>query len=361
MSESETNLVIQYIDDKSIYCRSHSKQSGDLCNYLGKCHSTKKSQNLKAIVVPSGMAAISTVMHTLLMEYQSSIQVNIIMGDELYCDTERLVKYLKPTYKYNYCEIDVNNTTSIIKLFEETFNQQTNILFLESCSNPSGDIFDWTILPKLRKLSKKLYVVVDNTWLTHVIFNPFEYDVDITLTSLTKYYSSGKCIAGAIITNKKLYSKMFDYVRVNGLHVSPVHCLIISQTTLLMDKRLSDSSELTVSVAKLLASNDNIIVRHTSLPTDLSNPKAEKFFNKVNKNIIYPSVISFIVPLNKIDAISWMKSINMKYETSYGSAESRFDSWPEAVAPEHTMCRLAIGYEDSYERLYNEFKDKINF
>ena len=44
--------------------------------------------------------------------------------------------------------------------------------------------------------------MVDNTWLTSSVFNPFDFDIDIVVTSLSKYYSAGSCIGGAIIYKK---------------------------------------------------------------------------------------------------------------------------------------------------------------
>ncbi|EGC38515.1 hypothetical protein DICPUDRAFT_148802 [Dictyostelium purpureum] len=67
-------------------------------------------------------------------------------------------------------EINVCNPASILQHFQGLKNDnpnRTNIMFSESASNPNGNIFPFDILPKLKQLSKKLIVVVDNTWLTH--------------------------------------------------------------------------------------------------------------------------------------------------------------------------------------------------
>ena len=352
-----TELVIQKTADRSIYCRSISNQSMVLCEILEKSYCNKAMQP-KAVVVPSGMAAISVVLNTLLME--NFEQINLVYGDELYCDTPRLIKYLKKTYAFNEYQINVNRSDQIINLFDSEINNKTNILLVESCSNPSGDIFDFTMIHQLRKKSKNLFVIVDNTWLTHIIFNPFDYGVDIVVTSLTKYYSAGRCIAGAILAKKKLHSKLFDYVRINGLHVSPLHCEMVTSAMELMLERMAKSSATTRMIAELLASNNKISIRHGCLPSDPSYDRTIKFFKKSNGIIIYPSIISFTVPLKLDDAISWMKSIGINYETSYGSANSRFDPWPESIG-ESTICRLAIGYDEDQEKFLAELKNKISF
>ncbi|XWV26378.1 hypothetical protein QJ857_gp0695 [Tupanvirus soda lake] len=347
------NLVIQNTENRSFYCRSMSQQSIALSAILEKCYPCKQS-NTTSIICPSGMASISVCLNALLIDNKNEL-VNIIRGNELYCDTPRLIKQLHKIYNFNDYTVNVNNNDEIINIFDTVANKQVNILFLESASNPSGDIFDFTIIQTLRKKSKKLFVVVDNTWLTHVIFNPFEFDIDIVVTSLTKYYSGGKCIAGAIICKKKYYSRMYDYIRFNGLHTSPLHCQMVIDTIPKMEERIIKTSTMTKHVAETMSHNTKFSVRHSSLPNDPSYFKALKFYKKFNGETLYPSIISFSVPMKLDDAIFWMKSKNISYETSYGSSNTRFDPWPEQC-DDKTLCRLAIGFDDDIERICHEIQ-----
>lgn len=341
------------------YCRSNSNQSLHLANLLVNCHPCK-SNRIKAIITPSGMSAISIVLNCILMKNTQN-KINIIKENESYPDTHRTISYLHNTFNFEEYIFDINNQSIVLSIFDNIVSDQINILYIESASNPSGNIFDFTIIPKLRKKSKKLYVVVDNTWLTHVIFNPFKYDIDIAVMSLTKYYSGGKCIAGAIVCKKNFYGWLFDYARINGLHVSPIHCQIIIDAMNDMETRIIKASKTTTVLAELLSDNSNfIVVRHASLLKDSSHPFAVKFYNKYNNDIIYPSVISFIVRLKSDEAIEWMKSKNINYETSYGSAESRFRPiYKSYIDPTNeinqvTLCRLSIGFDDIPERLYEQ-------
>jgi hypothetical protein len=77
-----------------------------------------------------------------------------------------------------------------------------------------------------------------------------------------------------------------------------------------------------------MSENNNFIIRHASVQSDRSYPKAFKFYKKNNETIIYPSVIYFAIGLTIDDAIAWMKSKAISYETSYGSKNTRFDPWP---------------------------------
>lgn len=344
------DLVLQNFNDKSFYCRSLHKEGITLGELL------EKSYGQKSIIVPSGMCAISVALQTILLENKNS-KINIVYGNEMYCDTPRLLKYLNKIYDFNLYLVDVTGAENIIALFKGDIKNDLNIMLIESCTNPNGDLFDFGQIKHLRKISQRLCIIVDNTWLTHVIFNPFQYDADIVVTSLTKYYSAGQCIAGAIMTKKKLYSKLFDFVRINGMHVSPIYCQMVSTAMQTLSDRMIYTSELTTKIIDLLLTNNKIIVKHPYV----NSVMATKFFSKVDEKIIYPAVIAVYVPLSVADAIAWMKSMKISYETSYSGKMSRFDPWPEQISDNCTMCRLAVGYEDTYERLHQELVDKINF
>jgi cystathionine beta-lyase/cystathionine gamma-synthase len=301
----------------------------------------------------SGMSAISSTLQVILNSYDSN-EINLIHGNELYCDSPRLFKFWEKLYGFKRYEIDILDsysdtpngtfTDNLIYALFKSFDKShsINILFVESCSNPSGYVFNFDIIAKLRKLSRKLYVIVDNTWLTSCVFNPFDKGADIVVTSLTKYYSAGSCIMGAIITRHetKFYNKLDDFLRINGSHVSPLHCSLVLKNIDSLKERIEKSSALTVKIAKFLLS-----VEHPSLDTHPSKFLAEKMFSN------YPSVLTFVIPIVKDDAIKFMQSIKeIDYKTSFGSPMSRFDPWPKTVAG-GTQCRLAIGFNDTYQRL----------
>ena len=78
------------------------------------------------------------------------------------------------------------------------------VLFVESCSNPNGHLFNFDQLAALKKKVPRLTVCVDNTWLTSALLNPFQWpEVDYVVCSLTKYYGAGRSgIAGTRPTDE---------------------------------------------------------------------------------------------------------------------------------------------------------------
>ena len=98
-----------------------------------------------SFIVPSGMSAISVTIQSILRLPNSSLKINIIYGDELYCDTPKTITYLVSglIHVHRYT-IDLTQTDDILRLFRELQEPESlNLLFVESCSNPSGFIMDF--------------------------------------------------------------------------------------------------------------------------------------------------------------------------------------------------------------------------
>jgi cystathionine beta-lyase/cystathionine gamma-synthase len=183
------NLVIQQIDDKLTYCRSQSNQQLQLEQSLSAEYQTSQN-SIHTMITPSGTSAIRLAIEKLVKSSKNEQVINLFYGDELYSQTPGIFKYLSTLYKFNYYSFDVNDSEKIKSLITQ-HNKDKNIIFIESATNPSGDIFDFELIYQLRSICKTLTVVVDNTWLTCKIFNPFMYKVDVVVVSLTKYYSGG--------------------------------------------------------------------------------------------------------------------------------------------------------------------------
>lgn len=351
---SGANLVVQYDDkNQSYYCRESSNESDNLCQSMINLYPCADSQIL-ATVCPSGMSAINTVFNALLKNNQNA-NVNIIYGDELYCDIPILICWLSEIYKFTTYRFNVSDDIS--QLFtSNNITDDVNILYVESATNPSGDIFDFDSISMLRKLCKKLYVVVDNTWLTHIILNPFVYDVDIVVLSLTKYYSGSKCIAGCILCKPTNYFGIIDYVGFTGLHTSPLYCDTISKSILTMNDRIIKISDMACNIASKMIQSGKFIVRHSSLVNDLSHCKAVKYYNCVDGVKLHPGIIKFEVYKSLDETLEWIN--NMKYiqpATSYGASVSRIDPEPVDSSCENiikSMCRLAIGYDDTVDNIW---------
>ena len=295
------------------------------------------------LITSSGMHSISTSINLFT---NSDINYNIIYSNELYFESINYINHKKN----NKFKFDINNLESLINILIN-LKDSYNILYFESCSNPNGYIFDFRIIPELRKISTNLIIIIDNSWLSSTIFNPFNYDIDIIAISLTKYYSAGMAIAGAcIFKDKKLFENVEKEFQINGIHISPENIRIINNNIDFQFNRIVESSNKTIEIIDYLQNVYSKIIRinHPYIDTHPSYNLAKLFFNKFS-NILYPPV--FIIMLD-IEYNELKKILeNNKFienKTSFGTKNSRTDIW---YNEDYTFFRVTIGYEDSIDNI----------
>lgn len=354
MNES---LVFSELNGEFIYNRINSLECIELANKLTGKYGINNLEN--TTILPSGMSAISTALHATYSLCMGNI--NLIYSNEMFALTPNLIKYIKKYLKFNCYKIDVTDKDILLNLFTKTVYKQTNILFLESCSNPNGLVFDFSLISELRQKSEELYTIIDNTWLTSEIFNPFIHNVDIVVLSLTKYYSGGICMAGAVLTqNEKIHKKISAHTKLNGLHVSPYNCKCILNNIDDMPERIKKTSSMTCKLIDYLKKQENVHnVTHVSCINHESHNLAKKYFKTNNNETLYPSVFTFYVKLDIEVFKKWIISSNIEYKTSFGGPYTRIDDHPK-ITDNGIRCRISIGYEDSLDGIIEKINELLN-
>ena len=143
-----------------------------------------------ALVVASGMAAITYAIQTI-----AEAGDNIISVSTLYGGTYNLFAHSLPKQGIEVRFFDYNHPEQLAKLIDA----RTKLLFAESIGNPLGNIVDIQAISEIAH-RHGVPVVVDNTVATPVLLRPFELGADIVVHSLTKYIGGhGTSIGGAIV------------------------------------------------------------------------------------------------------------------------------------------------------------------
>lgn len=327
----------------NLYNRGYSYASKGLASILAKRYNVRKGY-----ITSSGLNAISILMNTLIMTHK---KVNIITSMDMYYESLLLFVQLTKIYPeltIDYCDIFNNNELLNVM---GTHKEDINILYIESST--VENIFDYSIINDLRNLCQMFYLVVDNTFLTDVILNPFEYNADFVILSLTKYYSGGTAIAGAILGNQlQLMEKIIKWAKVNGNHVSPYNCKLIMKEIPNIEKHIHKTSVITKGLIELLE-NKGIV------SCMISDTPRIKYFN----DRLYPSVIKLTLPRKKRYIKRILKSIDIKISPSFGAANSKIDNYfhqQEINGKWYTTIRISIGYNDTYERLSQELLSLVS-
>ena len=313
----------------------------------------KKRYSNFPVIFPSGVCAIDSSIQCLMIENEWK-PVHLIYGSELYCDSPRAFKYLEKMFPslVKLYKVDITDDEKIKNQVKECSLTSDRIFFyFETCSNPNGHIINFEILQELKNITSNMRIIVDNTWITSTIFNPFQFDeIDIVVNSLTKYYGGGNSgILGVSISKTEEFGNiLFDYARIKGLHVSPIYCDAVVENMKKMDSIIRYSSDLTLDVVKKLREK-NIEVIYPKLEDHSSYTKANKYFGDLG-----PSVFTFIIPEKRESALKIMRNSKYDCSTSFGCSTSRFDQWPISKK-KRSICRFSVGHDDNLDNIVNEF------
>lgn len=287
----------------------------------------------------SGMAAI----HAALSLFKPGD--HIIIGDNIYGGTFRLVNdFLKPR-GIKFSEVDTQN----IQALEEAFTPETKAVYFETVTNPLLKVSSVKQISKVAHEHDAM-VIVDNTFLTPYLQKPLDLGADLVLHSATKYLGGhSDMTAGIIVTRtKELSDKVYTLQNSIGAILAPQEANLlrrgIQTLNLRMDRHIANAKK----IIKYLERSDKV--------GRVYYPTVDK--NSIDYAIIKDEargaggVLSFELK-DGLDAAKFVNSLQLIIlAVSLGAAESlvevpAFMSHFEIPKPD----RLAMGIKDELIRL----------
>jgi O-acetylhomoserine (thiol)-lyase len=146
-----------------------------------------------AIALASGMAAVS---YALLNVAEGGGR--ILTTPRLYGGTFDALKKLFPAYGI---QIDFVDDPDDVRSFRAALRVDTKAVLIESISNPDGALLDVQALANVAH-EHGVPLLVDNTFATPYLFNPFQHGADIIIYSATKGIGGhGAALGGLIVEN----------------------------------------------------------------------------------------------------------------------------------------------------------------
>ncbi len=150
-----------------------------------------------ALALASGAAAITYTLQTLAQD-----NGHIVASENLYGGSYNLLAHTLPHYGIKTTFIDINN----LELLENSIQDNTKAIFLESIANPNSDLCDLKAISEVAH-RHGIVVVIDNTFATPYNYRPLDLGADIVVHSATKYLGGhGVTLGGVVIDGGK-----FDY------------------------------------------------------------------------------------------------------------------------------------------------------
>lgn len=123
---------------------------------------------------------------------------NILYANKIYGGTQTLLVHTLKRFGIEARVFDIDNIDSIEPLIDD----KTKIIFFESLSNPQIAIPDIEAITAIAK-KHKIITICDNTVATPYLFRPFDYGIDISVSSLTKYVNGHGAGLGGVAVERE--------------------------------------------------------------------------------------------------------------------------------------------------------------
>ncbi|KAK3488150.1 cystathionine beta-lyase [Neurospora hispaniola] len=225
------------------YTRSGNPTRTHLERHLAKIMNANR-----CLSVSSGMGALDVI--TRLLKPGDEV----ITGDDLYGGTNRLLTYLKNNQGVIVHHVDTTNVESV----RQIISPKTAMVLLETPTNPLIKICDIPTIARItHEANEKAVVVVDNTMLSPMLFNPLDVGADIVYESGTKYLSGHHDImAGVIAVNDtELGDKMYFTVNATGCGLSPNDSFLLMRGVKTLAIRMEKQQANAQRIAEFLESH----------------------------------------------------------------------------------------------------------
>ena len=138
-------------------------------------------------------------------------------------------------------------------------SKPTQVVFIESPSNPLMEIVDIAMVSKLaHKVGAT--VIVDNVMASPVMQKPLELGADVVMYSATKHIDGqGRVLAGALLGSfEYIYEKLIPFTRHTGPSLSAFNAWVLVKSLETMDLRVTRMAENAQTIAEFLETRKEI-------------------------------------------------------------------------------------------------------
>ncbi len=196
------------------------------------------------VATASGMSAILATCLALLKSGD-----HVVAAHDLFGATVSLFANILSKFGIKFTFVSVTD----IEAWKASVLPETKMIFIESPTNPLGEVADLTALARLAHENNALFVV-DNCLCTPVLQRPFEFDADVVIHSATKYIDGhGRCVGGAVVVREEeLRKELFGFLRTAGPSMSPFNAWVFLKGLESLKVRMRACSESALELARWL-------------------------------------------------------------------------------------------------------------
>ncbi|MEW6623072.1 MAG: aminotransferase class I/II-fold pyridoxal phosphate-dependent enzyme [Bacillota bacterium] len=311
-------------------------------------------KGVDAVAFASGMAAISSVLFSLLKP-----GCQVIANKTIYGSSYNIITKILPQYGISYKFVNLADQHSLPEALDET----TTVIYFETPSNPNLDIIDILSVSKIAH-EYGIKVVVDNTFATPYFQTPLTLGTDVVVHSATKYISGhGDAIGGIAVSRDASYLQelKFDYMSEFGGVMSPFNAWLLLRGLKTLGVRMRQHQANAMAVASYLYQHPRVErVLYPGLPTFKGHETAKRQMTG------FGGMLSFEVKGGLPASRKVVNNLKLaKLAVSLGDAETLVEhpavmthrGYPreelEDFGLTESMIRMSIGLEDSTDIIHD--------
>jgi cystathionine beta-lyase/cystathionine gamma-synthase len=186
---------------------------------------TRLEKNLAALeggvaapVFASGMAAINAIVSML------KAGDHVVCGNDLYGGTPRLFNNVMAGFGLEFSYVDTSEARNV----ERAIRKSTRMVYVETPTNPLMRLSDLAAISEICR-GKKVWLVVDNTFMSPYFQQPLALGADMVVHSTTKFlngHSDG--LGGVVICAKQEHADKLAFLqKAAGAILSPFECWLV--------------------------------------------------------------------------------------------------------------------------------------
>src|SRR5690606_36609698 len=198
----------------------------------------------EGMVFGSGMAAISTLLFSMLKPGDHAVFQNDLYGGTHHFVATELVRF--------GIEISFAATPAA---FAAATRPHTKVIYIESPSNPLLRCLDMAVLAEFCR-ARGVMSIVDNTFATPINQNPLECGIDAVVHSGTKYLNGHSDLsAGVVVSSKKVIRRLLDSAVNHGGMLDSFACYQLERGLKTLALRVRQHNENAGRLARFLESH----------------------------------------------------------------------------------------------------------
>jgi len=253
-----TSSAIEYMDDSEVrYPRYFNT-----LNSLVVAEKLAALENAEAaMVMSSGMAAVSTVVLGLLKPGDHAILL-----EGLYGGTHAMIVAELERFGIHWTFVSADPSA-----FEAAVKDNTRMVYIESPTNPLMTVLDLDDVATVAR-RHSLWSVIDGTFATPILQNPLDHGFDLVLHSGTKYLGGHSDLCcGAIAGSARLIEQLRQHALMHGGSLNAQDCALLERSLKTLDLRVRQQSHNALAVARAL--DEQTAISRVHYPGLASHPQ----------------------------------------------------------------------------------------